>query len=274
MRNNLSSPIFIAAFSLLEISIVLIIVGLIAGGIIGGQSLMKNSKIRNIAVRAQEYVASIDNFKQKYNALPGDMPNATQMWGRADGGTPLSNNCAAPATDVSATLLATCNGDGDHTIGRVAAQNYETFRVWQHLQAAGYIAGSFTGVAGAAGAAQALVGVNVPKGEIAQTGYDLAYIDDAAVPATYFTGQSYRHVLHYALSVAGNNAARGAAISAADAYGVDLKVDDGKPGSGKLMSFTNTAHPTCASTDVSATAVYQLTNATVNNCTLVFVMGF
>ena len=263
------------AFSLLEVSIVLIIVGLVAAGIVGGQELMAASEIRNIPARAQEYVSAIDTFRQKYNALPGDMPGATQVWGRADGGTPLTSNCASPATDVSASSpTATCNGDGDQTIGRVAAQNYEVFRAWQHLQVGGFITGSYTGVAGGAGTSQELVGVNIPKAPIAQNGFDIAYIDDAALPAAYYTGLTYRHVLHYGTAVAGNNPARAGAISAADAYSIDLKVDDGKPGTGKIVTFNNTTQSTCASSDTGSTATYLLTNTINNDCTLVFITGF
>ncbi len=281
MRNNLLSPRYDsasgthAAFSMLEICIVLIIVGLIAAGIVGGQSLMNASEIRNIPVRAEQYITAIDGFRQKYNALPGDMAGATPIWGRADGGTPLASNCAAPDTDASATSpTATCNGDGDQTIGRVAAQNYEVFRVWQHLKNAEFITGNYTGVAGAAGTAQELPGVNIPKGEIAQNSYDIAYLEDATLPAAYFTGPTYRHVLHYGSAVAGNNAATAAAISAADAYSVDLKVDDAKPGTGKVVTLNNTTQSTCASSNVAASATYQLTNNTASDCTLVFITGF
>ncbi len=281
MRNNFPLPCHedtscsSAAFSLLEVCMVLTIVGLIAAGIVGGQTLLSASEIRNIPVRAEQYISAIDGFRQKYNALPGDMANATQIWGRADGGTPLSSNCAAPATNVSATSpTATCNGDGDQTIGRVAAQNYEVFRVWQHLKVGGFITGNYTGVAGAAGAAQELAGINVPKGEIAQNSYDIAYIEDTAIPAAYFTGLTYRHVLHYGSAVAGNNAATAASISAADAYGLDVKVDDGKPGTGKMVTLNNTTQSTCASSNTGATATYQLTNSINSDCTLVFITGF
>jgi prepilin-type N-terminal cleavage/methylation domain-containing protein len=262
-------------FTLIELAIVLVIVALITGGILTGKSMLTSSKLRNVAIYANQYITAIDDFHQKYDAFPGDMPNATAIWGRADGGAPISSNCATPATDIDAADSdATCNGDGDQTIGRVAGQTYEIFRAWQHLKSAGFISGEFTGIAGGAGASQSLVGVNVPKGEIGQSGYDISYLDDAALPAGYFTGLSYRHVVHYGLQVAGNNLARGAAISAADASNIDAKVDDGKPATGKLVTFNNTVQTSCASTDVPATADYQRTNSSANDCTLVFITGY
>jgi hypothetical protein len=237
--------------------------------------MMDNSKLRNISTRAYEYASAIDIFRQKYAALPGDMPNATQIWGRADGGVPVSANCTMPATDMSATSSqATCNGDGDLTIGRVDAQTYEVFRAWQHLRNANIITGTYTGIAGAAGTSQELVGQNIPVSETDAIGYSLNFVDSGALPAEYFTGTTYNHLVFYGAQVSGNNFARGASVSAADTYNIDLKIDDGKPATGTLQSFNNTTRPNCASTDVSTTALYLMQNKTNKDCTLLFITGY
>ena len=241
MRNNLChTPISRTGFSLVELSVVLVIVGLLAGSISVGNSMMNAAEIRGIATRAHEYIAAIDDFHDKYDAFPGDMTNATNLWGAA----------------------TTTNGNGDRTIGRSTAQNAEIFLAWQHLSLGGFITGNFTGVAGVAGTSQALVGTNVPQGKIGRSGYDITYIEDSAIPAAYYTGLTYRHVIHYGLEVAGDNFARGTAISASKAYGIDNKIDDGKPATGSLMTYNNTTHPNCASTDIATTAIYQKANAT------------
>jgi type II secretory pathway pseudopilin PulG len=263
------------AFSLIEMSIVLLIIALVVGGFGVGKSMMDNSQIRNISTRAFEYASAMNAFQQKYSALPGDMPNATQIWGRADGGVPISSNCASPATNTSTTSpQATCNGNGDRTIGRVAAQTYEVFRAWQHLKNAGIIKGTYTGISGSAGASQELVGQNIPAGEDDGGGYSVNYVDDNALPATYFAGASYGHVFFYGTQVSGNNFARGAAVSAWNTYNLDVKIDDGKPATGTLRVFKNTTQSNCATTNVATTAVYQRENEGSLDCTLLFLTGY
>jgi prepilin-type N-terminal cleavage/methylation domain-containing protein len=262
-------------FSLLEMSIVLLIIALVVGGLSVGSSMMASTTIRNIAIRAFEYSSAIDTFKQKYQALPGDMPNATQIWGRADDGVPISSNCALPESDIStASPQATCNGDGDRTIGRIAAQTYEVFRAWQQLKNAGIITGTYTGIAGADGVSQELVGQNIPAGEDDGGGYSINYVNDSALPAAYFSGASYGHVIFYGTEVYGNNFARGAAISASNSYNLDKKIDDAVPATGKLRVFNNTTQPNCATTNVATTAVYQRDNEGSLDCTLLFLTGY
>lgn len=63
------------AFSLIELSIVLIIIGLLVAGITGGISLVKSAKYRAITIEifSWEQVAFI--FKLAKNRLPGDLNN-------------------------------------------------------------------------------------------------------------------------------------------------------------------------------------------------------
>ena len=68
-------------FSLVELSIVLVILGLLTGGILAGQSLIRASELRAATAEYQRYATSIQSFRDKYMALPGDMTNATRFWG-------------------------------------------------------------------------------------------------------------------------------------------------------------------------------------------------
>lgn len=62
----------IAAFTLLELSIVLVIIGLLIGGIIVGQSLIHQSHIRAQLSDIERINTSVNAFKLKYHCLPGD----------------------------------------------------------------------------------------------------------------------------------------------------------------------------------------------------------
>jgi prepilin-type N-terminal cleavage/methylation domain-containing protein len=64
------------AFSLVELSIVLVILGLLVGGVLSGQALIRASEMRSITAQANQYRAAIYSFRDKYFAIPGDMANA------------------------------------------------------------------------------------------------------------------------------------------------------------------------------------------------------
>lgn len=61
-----------SAFSLVELSIVLIIIGLLISGIIGGASLIKSATLRAVMTEARGYNIASSAFYTKYSAYPGD----------------------------------------------------------------------------------------------------------------------------------------------------------------------------------------------------------
>jgi hypothetical protein len=145
---GLTSPIGrgnATAFSLVELSIVLVILGLLVGGILAGQSLIRASEIRSMATDVTNYAVAIQTFRDKYMALPGDMPNAVAFWGAADGaGAGMTAACATTDSRTLADPRATCNGNGDGRVDYVT-QSEETKRAWQHLANAGLISGRYSG---------------------------------------------------------------------------------------------------------------------------------
>lgn len=68
-------------FSLVELSIVLVILGLLTGGILGGQALIKAAEMRATIKQLEEYQLAVNGFRLKYNATPGDFTDATRFWG-------------------------------------------------------------------------------------------------------------------------------------------------------------------------------------------------
>ena len=71
MNNNNNNK----AFSLIELSIVLIIIGLLVAGVTGGQSLIESAKIRNLANEIDGWRKALLIFKVRNDRWPGDLDN-------------------------------------------------------------------------------------------------------------------------------------------------------------------------------------------------------
>ena len=61
-------------FTLVELSIVLVIIGLLIGGILAAQSMISTSKVNAQVRQIGQFDAMVMNFKTRYNFLPGDAP--------------------------------------------------------------------------------------------------------------------------------------------------------------------------------------------------------
>jgi len=62
-----------AGFTLIELSIVLVIIGLIVGGVLVGQDLVSAAGARATITQIEKYNQAVNTFRGKYNVLPGDM---------------------------------------------------------------------------------------------------------------------------------------------------------------------------------------------------------
>lgn len=67
-------------FSLVELSIVLVILGLLVGGVLAGKDLIRSAAVKSQISQFSEVAIAARAFKDKYFALPGDLaePTATQ----------------------------------------------------------------------------------------------------------------------------------------------------------------------------------------------------
>jgi len=63
----------ISGFTLVELSIVLVIIGLIVGGVFAGKSLIEAAKIRKQVADLQQFISAVHAFETKYDLLPGDV---------------------------------------------------------------------------------------------------------------------------------------------------------------------------------------------------------
>lgn len=79
-------------FTLVEISIVLVIIGLLIGGILAAQSMIETSVINAQVRQFGQFDAMVMSFKAKYNYLPGDAP---AFGGNGDGAI-STGNCDSP----------------------------------------------------------------------------------------------------------------------------------------------------------------------------------
>jgi prepilin-type N-terminal cleavage/methylation domain-containing protein len=69
-------------FTLIELSIVLVIIGLIVGGILVGQSLINAAAVRAQVTQIEKYQTATATFREKYGYLPGDItPQAVTQFG-------------------------------------------------------------------------------------------------------------------------------------------------------------------------------------------------
>jgi prepilin-type N-terminal cleavage/methylation domain-containing protein len=114
-------------FTLVEISIVMIIIGLLIGGTFGGMKLIENMQVNKTVQDLKAIESAALTFKDTYGRLPGDMPNT-----------------AARLPSCTDAPCAT-GGNGDRALDGALAFNgaivdtNERFTFWSHLQAAGLL---------------------------------------------------------------------------------------------------------------------------------------
>ena len=85
-------------FTLVELSIVLVIIGLLIGGLLVGQSLIESAKINAQVQQLSQFDTSVSLFHEKFQALPGD---STHFGGNGDGAIARIGGGGATFTDSS-----------------------------------------------------------------------------------------------------------------------------------------------------------------------------
>lgn len=121
-------------FTLIELSIVLVIIGLIVGGVLVGSNLIKSSQLNNIMSDKEKYLTAVNIFDTKYNCLPGDCAEASNYFsagidGNGDG------KISYIVTKPDGTLPK--NGNTD--------DKSESLALWQHLSESKIIDGAYNG---------------------------------------------------------------------------------------------------------------------------------
>ena len=248
-----------AGFTMIEMSVVLVVIGLITSGIFVGLELIRSSQLRSVAGEYEQYLHATKQFQDKYTALPGDMSNASSVWSGAH------------------------NGDGDGRIGSVTdptagvtSNNAEWTYAWNHLSGAGLIQGTYTGTS--------CITLNtcIPASRLPGAGWQILYYlqtADVADPSgEHLWGDQYGHILRFGKSSTGTSTLT-SILTPQEARDIDAKLDDGMPGTGIIRSWLSSsahfANCTITAKDTSNTAsMYNEGFGDTPACGLVFITGF
>lgn len=206
-------------FTLVELSIVLVIIGLVVAGVVFGRDLVENFKIGKLAAEFTEYEAAFNTFRLKYGEVPGDTNKASVFFDGAQNGN--ANNLIS-------------GGESQLAI--------------EHMGAAGLIdwGGGYTS------GALIDVGVNMPASSWSErhTIVALSITTPNSTfrvrPGIHFSLRPERDPLNANLSYYSYHGPSGE-----QSRQLDLKLDDGMPYTGKMRGH---GHSYCT---VSATGMYQ-----------------
>jgi prepilin-type N-terminal cleavage/methylation domain-containing protein len=205
-------------FSLIELSIVLVITALIAAAVLTGGNIIQKTKMQKVFAEVTEYKAAVNSFMEQYKRMPGDMSNALTYWGGS-----------------------TDNGNGD---GKLTGYT-EGADVWHHLMMAGYITGQYNGDTFVSIPDAEIPGLHTGASSFSHTAgyfpFTLGVGNNAwnygVSPIYGFTSADNVTVFAFGNSNDGASDTQAAPIfSPQDALQFDTKFDDGLPHLGIIMA--------------------------------------
>jgi prepilin-type N-terminal cleavage/methylation domain-containing protein len=202
-------------FTVIELSIVLVIIGLVLGGIFVGKDLIHTAQLRGTITQIEKYKTAVNTFRTKYNCLPGDCTTAVEAGLGTGGG-------------------AGDNGDGNGFIWEgLTALSIEGYNFWHHLSAANLVDGNFPGYANQV---TTVAGVDFPRTKLGKGGIWVAAAAlDCSNNGCAVLNSPYKNSF-WISSVTGNHA--GAVLPAVlqpiESYQIDLKLDNGRPLTGSV----------------------------------------
>jgi prepilin-type N-terminal cleavage/methylation domain-containing protein len=199
-------------FTLVELSIVLVVIGLIVGGVVGGQSLIKAAKVHSLVKEVNQIKVATSIYDLQYDAMPGDMIDASEYWPSVGNG----------------------NGDGVVAINNGFMGNAgEAQRAFQHLNLSGIYPFAYEYVY------PTEVGKVYPESSWGNgAGYSY-YVSQ-------FAGQMY---FDNSIIVGANPGVsfmiNYPSFTPTEAKLIDKKVDDGLSGRGNVRAKSNSGYPPC-----------------------------
>lgn len=257
MKNKINS-----GFTLLELSIVMIIVAMIAGAIFVGSDLIREGEINSVVADMQKINSGYQQYRQKYRAVPGDHAKAFEYFG---------TDCGADAD--------ACNGTGDLDLSdEPNSRDFgEQFMFFRHLFLAKMYNQELSGASNSSSSGSdpiLVIETNTPY--ISLSGITLWGITSSKsnyfVNGTANTTGARANILSLASYDHGTDAAEEAIYSAVNpdvAKRIDSKLDDGEPGTGAIIAGKQSSG--CATSSTMKSAEYSLSN-TNKVCTVGFIM--
>lgn len=232
-------------FTLVELSIVLVIIGLLIGGILVGQSMIESAKINSVVRQVQQLNILVGQFKSTYRYYPGDLPDAYSYFGA---------NCGPNSVKGGISFqVPGCNGDGDGIVKSSHPNESDNF--WWHMSLSGIGDFNYT-----------------------SPFLDQEFIADQNIPSSEFdtilranNGASDGFVLGMHKLLTSTTITDTSTIPPAIAYSIDNKLDDGNSITGKVKErrsfYTSGGNGPCS--EHRTTGLYDL-NVTTDACTLYF----
>jgi prepilin-type N-terminal cleavage/methylation domain-containing protein len=215
-------------FTLIELSIVLVIIGLIVGGVLAGRDLISAAGARAQIAQIEKYQTAVNTFRGKYGALPGD----------------LSQSHAAQFGFASRNLIpGPGNGNENGVIEGSGGTNGAPFTCgeaglfWSDLSQAKLVDGSFNSVPNGAcpgSVTGSAVANYIPVAKIDSGSNVYVWSGGWAVVQGAPDSRNY-----FGLSSVSDAAAPAVNTSLAvlRAFAIDKKMDDGLPQSGSVLAM-------------------------------------
>lgn len=147
-------------FTLVELSIVLVIIGLLIGGILAAQSMVETSRVQALNTQLAQFDAGVFSFHAKYNGLPGD----AKLFG-GDGDAAIESHNDKTSYD-----------------GNMNAHSGEMANFWSQVFPGEYKAGTYT-----IGNASALDMISTTGANKSAPTPKLGRINSAFIASTYAT---------------------------------------------------------------------------------------
>ncbi len=204
-------------FTLIEMSVVLIIIGLIVVGVLQGQVLIDNARVRATVQQLQEFDTAANAFQEKFNCIPGDC-NKTTTFEIAP--PSIANQLVAATHDGNGNGLIEGNRTGDTDQSKNDAFDEENKMFWINLSGAKLVGGSFTDL-DATNATGAAPKTHFPESKLRRDGMGVFTLN----------GRN-----HYAVGLS-NGFDWGPGAAPSQASGIDVKMDDGKPNTGVVLAI-------------------------------------
>ena len=212
---------------------------------VGGQTLVEQAKIRGIISDINKYKLALNAYKLEYNAIPGDH-NAAADYG-------LGNS-----------------GDGNR---QIINANDEGHEFWAHLSNANIIPGSYDP------SILRTINVSLPASSYGNNtaftpGHSGSSANNIGIGNNPIYGYYYGNLLQLGQQIGGApGRSNNGFLSVSSSRSLELKIDDGEPGTGKVLVGRGNSGGGCTDVGLSnpLPVAFNYSN-TSKNCRLFFLI--